>query len=121
MAMIPYEIRVEDVDEVLSAYESTGGSEWTDDRRREAHGHVMRNVTDLNDTIRTAPDERRIRPRGGTGDAEVDGSQPRDDSPRRDLALAAIEDLLIRDGFIDVSADEERVFPAVPQPNSRDD
>jgi hypothetical protein len=120
MDPMPYEIRQEDVDEVLSAYESTGGSEWTPDRRREAHGHVMRNVSDLNDTIRTAPDERRIRPRGGTGDAETEGSQPRDDSPRRDLALAAIEDLLIRDGFLDVRADEDRVFPAVPRRDSDD-
>jgi hypothetical protein len=109
MDPIPYEIQAEDVDEVLSAYESTGGHEWTRERRAEAHGHVMRNVVELNEVIRTAPEERRIRPRGGTGDAEISGTQPRDDSPRRDLALAVIEDLLVRDGFIE---DERRVFPA---------
>lgn len=106
MDPVPYEIRREDVDEVLSAYESVGGS-WTAEDRKAAVDHVMRQVLDIDETVRTAPEERRLMPRG----AEPAGTRPGDDSPRRDLALAAIEDVLIRDGFIDVSDDEERVFP----------
>ena len=106
MDPVPYEIRREDVDEVLSAYESVGGS-WTAEERQAAVEHVMRHVLEIDETVRTAPEERRLMPRG-VGD---EGSRPGDDSPRRDLALAAIEDVLIRDGYIDVSGTEERVFP----------
>ena len=105
MDPVPYQIRREDVDEVLSAYEAVGGS-WTPDDRKAAVDHVMRQVLDIDETVRTAPEERRLMPRG----SEEEGSRPGDDSPRRDLALAAIEDVLIRDGFIDVSEDEERVY-----------
>lgn len=106
MDPVPYEIRREDVDEVLSAYEAVGGS-WTADDRRAAVDHVMRQVLDIDETVRTAPEERRLMPRG----SEPSGTRPGEDSPRRDLALAAIEDVLIRDGFIDVTDDEDRVFP----------
>lgn len=106
MDPVPYEIRREDVDEVLSAYESVGGS-WTEEDRKATVDHVMRHVLEIDETVRTAPEERRLMPRG-VGD---EGSRPGDDSPRRDLALAAIEDVLIRDGYIDVSGTEERVFP----------
>lgn len=106
MDPVPYEIRTEDVDEVLSAYEAVGGS-WTDDDRKAAVDHVMRHVLEIDETVRTAPEERRLMPRG----SDTAGTRAGDDSPRRDLALAAIEDVLIRDGFIDVSDDEERVFP----------
>lgn len=82
----PYTIREEDVDEVLGAY-----GDLPPDLRERARAHVLRNVLDIDDIARTAP-----------------ASQP---GARREVALAAIEDLLIRDGYIDVAADEPRVFP----------
>ena len=106
MDPVPYEIQREDVDEVLSAYEAVGGS-WSPEEREAAVKHVMRHVLEIDETVRTAPGERRLMPRG----SEPAGTGPGDDSPRRDLALAVIEDVLIRDGFIDVSDTERRVFP----------
>ena len=123
MDPVPYEIRDEDVDEVLSAYESVGGSEWTDERRREARDHVMRNVLDLGEIVRAAPEERRLVPRLEPGEELAGSSVGEASSARRELALAAIEDLLIRDGYIDIGANESRVFPAIPggEPGSRTD
>jgi len=94
MEPVPYLISEEDVDEVLSAYEPVGGGVWTEDARREARQHVMRNVLDVDDPVRTAVEEDRP-------------------DARRELALAAIEDLLIRDGLIDLTDREKRVFPVV--------
>jgi hypothetical protein len=115
MQPIPYEIREEDVDEVLSAYESVGGTEWNEEARIEARRHVMRHVIELNEMVQTTPEDRRISARVDAEDeprgrpvTKGPGELP---SSRRDTALAAIEDLLIRDGFIDLAEDEERVFP----------
>jgi hypothetical protein len=80
---VPYEIRGEDIDEVLGAY-----GETSEENREAARQHVMRNVLDIDDVVRTATD-------------------------RRETALAAIEEVLITDGFIDAGTDEPRVFPVV--------
>lgn len=124
MDAVPYEIREEDVDEVLDAYEPTGGGEWPEDAREEARRHVMQNILEIDETVRSAPE-------GPDSDAERGltqhtgpvGDRPGDRNPgRRDMALAAIEDLLIRDGFIDLDPDEARVFPATGDADSeRDD
>jgi hypothetical protein len=116
MEPIPYEIRPDDIDEVLSAYAGMG-DEMAQEDRAAAHAHVMRHVLDLNETIRTAPEERRLQPRVDAEDADralpLDHA-PGDASPRREMALAAIEDLLIRDGFIEPAGGEDRVFPVLP-------
>ena len=115
MDPVPYEIRQEDVDEVLDAYEPTGGGEWPEEARVDARKHVMENITDIDETVRSAPEG----PRSGAVDRSdnmhtgPESDRPGDRAPqRRDMALAAIEDLLIRDGFIDLDEDEPRVFPA---------
>lgn len=117
MDPVPYEIREEDVDEVLSAYESVGGS-WTPEDRSAARNHVMKHVLEIDETVRTAPEERRLMPRGDRATAET--SSPGEDSPRREMALAAIEDLLIRDGFIEASDAESRIYPVTDEKRRAD-
>jgi hypothetical protein len=123
MDPVPYEIREEDVDEVLAAYEPVGGGGWPEEVREEARQHVMTHIVELNDTIRTGAEG----PGGSTGSAadriRESGERPGEGSPeRRDMALAALEDLLIRDGFIDLEAEESRAFPVTGEPDTeRDD
>ncbi|MBW3553318.1 MAG: hypothetical protein KY466_07405 [Gemmatimonadetes bacterium] len=124
MDPVPYEIREEDVDEVLDAYEPTGGGEWPEEARQEARRLVMKRVTDIDETVRSVPE-------GPTSEAErgvTTHTGPESDRPgdrgeaRRGMALAAIEDVLIRDGFLDLDEDESRVFPAAGGTDSeRDD
>jgi hypothetical protein len=121
MDPVPYTIQEDDVDEVLSAYEPVGGGEWTEEARRTARAHVFRHVTDLDDMVRTAPENERV-----TQDLRArvhrTGSNSIQDAPsRRELALAAIEDLLIRDGLIGISDREKRVFPAVTERDNEHD
>ncbi len=119
MEPVPYEIQEADIDEVLDAYEPTGGGDWPEERRREAREHVLRNVVEIDDTVRTASEDP-ADALGAAGDRMGSvGDRPGDRSPdRRDMALAAIEDLLIRDGFIDIDEDESRAFPPATEPES---
>jgi hypothetical protein len=111
MDAVPYEIREEDVDEVLDAYEPVGGGDWPEEARVEARAHVMSNVLDLTETVGSAAEDP-IETAPGERVGSM-GEPPGDRAPqRRDMALAAIEDLLIRDGFLELDADEARVFPA---------
>jgi hypothetical protein len=87
MDPVPYTIREEDVEEVLTAYETP------DDIRAAARDHVMKQVIDIDDIVRTTPE--------------------RDRGDRQEVALAAIEDILIRDGFVDLAPDETRIYPVV--------
>jgi hypothetical protein len=131
MEPVPYEIREEDVDEVLDAYEPVGGGGWPEATRQEIRQHVMSNVLDLDDVVRSAAEapveETAAGAAGAVGGpahrAGEAGERPGDRAPaRRDAALAAIEDLLIRDGYIDLDPDEARVFPVTgEQDTERDD
>lgn len=102
MDPVPYEIREEDVDEVLSAYEPVGGGDWPDEARAEARRHVMSNILDLDEAVRSSAEDPNESLGASANRAGGIGDRPGDRQPeRRDMALAAIEDLLIRDGFID--------------------
>jgi hypothetical protein len=123
MDPVPYEFTEDDIDEVLNAYESAGGGRFPEDVRVEIRRHVLRNVVDLGDIVRAAPETEAPGTRTLTGRVGPIAERPGEQSgDRRELALAAIEDLLIRDGLIDIDADEARVFPVVrDQDTERDD
>ena len=123
MDPVPYEIRDEDIDEVLDAYEPTGGGDWPEEQRREVRAHVMRNVTELDETVRSASEDPSDA-LGAAGDRAGNiGDRPGERAPaRRDMALAVIEDMLIRDGYIELDADEARAFPVTAEADTeRDD
>lgn len=115
MEPVPYQITEDDIDEVLNAYEPAGRGNFPEEQRADIRAHVMRHVQDLGDMIRGTPEEPLEGARGPGATAVRAGSiadRPGDQSSdRRDMALGAIEDLLIRDGFIALTADEARVFP----------
>jgi hypothetical protein len=105
MDPVPYEVREEDVDEVLGAYGAGDGV------REEAVRHVMRRVRDISDMVATAPETSIDTPALHRNVVEPIGTRPGDQSAdRRDFALAAIEDILINDGFIE-AATEDRIYP----------
>jgi hypothetical protein len=81
---IPYRISEADVDEVLSAYDVP------ENLRADAQQHVMRSLLDIDEVVRTAPEN------------EID---------RRDVALAEIEEILISDGYIEPEPGEPRIYP----------
>ncbi|MEX2285067.1 MAG: hypothetical protein WEE89_21455 [Gemmatimonadota bacterium] len=116
MEPVPYHIRTEDIDEVLSAYDAP------EDLRSSAREHVLRQVTEIDFIVRTSPENPEA-PLAELYRAGQVGDQPGDQSyDRREVALAAIEDVLIRDGFIEISADESRIYPVMARPDSeRDD
>ncbi|MGQ0815866.1 MAG: hypothetical protein ACT4O1_15655 [Gemmatimonadota bacterium] len=70
----------------MTAYEAPN------DVRPAARDHVMKHVMDIDEIVRTVP----------AGDPAA----------RQAAALAAIEDPLIRDGFIDLVDTEKRRYPA---------
>jgi hypothetical protein len=123
MEPVPYEIQEDDVDEVLAVYEPVGGGSWPEEERVKARRHVMSHVVELNEVIATAAEDEGSSEGGVAARAGQLGEDPGDRSPeRRDTALAAIEDLLIRDGFIDLQAGESRAFPATgDRDTERDD
>lgn len=86
MEPIPYRISEEDVEEVLSAYAVP------DDVRPDAVAHVRSRLLDIDEEVRTLPE---------------------DVAARREMALAEIEDILINDGYIDAAPDEPRIYPTV--------
>lgn len=117
MDPVPYAIRPEDVDEVLSAY---GAS---DDEREAARSYVMRHVLDLDEIVSTAPETPHNRGWLHRDELAPISNQPGDQSPdRREMAMAAIEDLLLREGFLELDVDEPRLFPISTRRDSeRDD
>lgn len=85
---IPYRITDEDIDEVLAAYSVP------DDAREEALMDVRRRLLDIDEDVRTVPD---------------------DLAERREMALAEIEDILINDRIINAMPGEGRIYPPVPR------
>ena len=116
MKPVRYEIRGDDIDEVLAAYDVP------EDTRDAARAHVLTHVTDIDDIVQAAPEVEADRLRGLRWEGAAE-ERPGDQSPaRRELALAAIEDILIRDGFVEFGDDETRIYPAMTSRDSeRDD
>lgn len=107
MEAVPYEIREADIDEVLAAHGRDRA--LSDEERNAARDHVMRQVNDINDIVRSAAEQPARDARPDARRAHEIGDRPGETSPaRRDAALAAIENVLIRDGFIE--PDGDRVF-----------
>ena len=105
MEPVPYEIREEDIDEVLGAYGATA-------IRDDAVRHVMQHARDIDEIVRTAPETSTDYAALHRDRVESIGTRAGEQSnDRREMALAAIEDLLIRDGILDATT--ERIFPVV--------
>ena len=117
MEPVPYRIRPEDVDEVLTAYETP------DNLRDQARAFVFRQLVEMDDTVRTAPESRDAPRMGSVGDLPRSSETLGDFSAdRRELALASIEDELLRGGFVELPPGESRLFPIVLESDTeRDD
>src|SRR5262245_18893318 len=117
MEPVPYRIRAEDVDEVLTAYGTP------EDVRTEAREHVLRQLVDINQAVRTAPETPDASLHGESIDFVRNNTHLRDMSPdRREAALASIEDVLLRDGFVALGPNETRLFPVgMKRDTERDD
>ena len=106
MEPVPYEVREEDVDEVLGAY-------GVSDMREEAVRHVMRHVRDIDEIVRSAPETSTEFDALHRDTVEPISTRAGDQSAdRREMALAAIEDLLISGGYL-ASSTDARVFPVI--------
>lgn len=106
MEPVPYEVREEDVDEVLGVYGVT-------DVRDEAVQHVMRHVRDIDEIVRSAPETGMEQASLQRDAVESIATRAGDQSAdRREMALAAIEDLLISGGYL-ASPTDARVFPVI--------
>ena len=117
MEPVPYRIREEDIDEVLTAYEAP------EDVRSAARAHVLRQLVDIDDVVRTGPETPDAPRRGAFGDIVDERERLNNLSPvRRELALASIEDELIRGGFVELNPGETRMYPfAEGHDTERDD
>ena len=106
MEPVPYHIREEDIDEVLTAYEAS------DDVRSAARAHVLSRLVDIDEVVRTGPETPDSPLRGAVGDIVDERETLSEFSPaRREIALASIEDELIRGGFVELLPGETRMYP----------
>ena len=113
MDPVPYNVQPEDVDEVLSAYDVPEGD------RADARAHVMKHLLEIDEEVRAAPETSSGEQRDRSRPYEATSTDMRDFSQdRRETALAAIEDVLIKDGFLELGADDSRVFPVTSDRDS---
>lgn len=104
----PYQITNEDIDEVISAHESVDHNDFSEQELAVMRAHIMDNILEVDEVSSTAPETDFVATDQARIPSEDDGKDP--SFARKEAALAAIEDILIRDGYIVVDSDEERVF-----------
>ena len=113
MDPVPYNVQPEDVDEVLSAYDVP------ETERADARAHVMKQLVAIDEVVRAAPESTSGEQRDPDRPYESPSTDMRDFSQdRRETALAAIEDVLIKDGYVELRAEDARVFPVTTDRDS---